>query len=239
MSKTLSCLLGLTVCAAFAQTPPTKTIADFMGYKVRLTTPRLGNSGIAEGDAKVCFERTGESQCFSFPNHEGASHAPIGLNPELELIQLGKLGSAVLFSATQYAGGSGGTVHISLLRPGDEKSIDDYLLSDINLSMQSEHAFWSEPTISPTPIFITADYIWGPGEAHIGDHRYIVSAYTLRPEPILGSDPMRYALDDRFMTIRTYQGRGEFEILVSEKAEILARLKRVKAERERQASQPR
>jgi hypothetical protein len=46
-------------------------------------------------------------------------------------------------------------------------------------------------------------------------------------------DTSEYGLYDRYMTIRKYTP-GESHILNSEKAEILARLKRVKAAREPQ-----
>jgi len=62
-----------------------------------------------------------------------------------------------------------------------------------------------------------------------------VSAYVRRRSFLV--DGLFYYLDDRYMTIRTY-ALGT-NILASEKQEILARLKRIKAETELQRKTPR
>jgi len=113
--------------------------------------------------------------------------------------------------------------------------LENTFLSDPSVSNQSQYAFWNDAAISDAQIFVTADFVWGPDEAHYSDHRYIVSAYVRRRSFLV--DGLFYYLDDRYMTIRTY-ALGT-NILASEKQEILARLKRIKAETELQRKTPR
>ena len=65
----------------------------------------------------------------------------------------------------------------------------------------------------------------------------MISAYTRRPSSVV--DELYYYLEDRYLTVRKYNLNASADILASEKQEILARLKRVKAETERQKRTPR
>ena len=107
---------------------------------------------------------------------------------------------------------------------------------DLSVSNQSEHVFWNDSTISSAPIFLTADYVWGPDESHYERHRYIISAYVWRSNSIVGD--LSYYLEDRYMTVRNYDLDANEDVLSSEKQEILARLKRVKTETELQKRTP-
>ena len=104
---------------------------------------------------------------------------------------------ALLFHA-EAVGTSGSSIHFALLRPGNQKDLDDLFLSDVTLSNQSEHAFWSDPVISPAKIFVTAEFVWGPDEGHYSPHRYIISVYDLKHTELL-DDPYysRRSLYDR------------------------------------------
>ena len=134
--------------------------------------------------------------------------------------------SALLFSA-ESGGVSGFQIHFALLRPGTGKNLDN-LFSDIAVSNQSRHVFWNDSTISGAPIFLTADYVWSPYEGHYGEHRYMISVYV-RPTPNAYDAFDSYCLEDRFMTVRKYDSE-KTDILTSERPEILARLRRIKAE---------
>lgn len=148
--------------------------------------------------------------------------------------------SALLFSAEAYAGGSGSTIYFSLLRPGENDRVDDFLLSGLRLSNQSQHALWTDASLSDAPIFVAADFIWGPNESHYQDHRYMISTHALRMVDDGVYKSSAYYLEDQYMTVRKYDLAGDkVDILAAEKPEILARLKRVKAEAERQARTPR
>jgi len=110
-------------------------------------------------------------------------------------------------------------------------------LSGVSVSNQNQHAFWTEPTISDAPIFLTAEYSFGPDEGHYGEHRYVISAYILRPSSTF--DGLYYWLEDQYLTVRKYDIDANADVLSSEKQEILARLARAKAEAERQKRTPR
>lgn len=215
-----------------AQTEAKQTVTEFMGQRVMLFAPAVDEFGIPQAPARVCFE--GGGRCFQFPRPD-PPFPPVGFAPEMTPIQIGKAGPALFFAATSYAGGSGGTVYLTLLRSGTGNEVDHSLLPDgLTLSMQSEHAFWSDPVVSSAPVFVTADYVWGIGECHICDHRFTISTYVLRPPMPDFTDDYTYDLADQYLTVRKYHNR----VLASEKPEILARLKRVKAEEERRKQAP-
>jgi hypothetical protein len=138
---------------------------------------------------------------------------------------LDKSTSALLFSAAS-GGISGWQVHFALLRPGTGKDLEDLFFSDISISNQSQYAFWKEPSISASQVFVTAEYVPapGPGEGRYGEHRYILSAYV-RTSASYDADV--YYLEDRYMTVRRYDLNANADALANERQEILARLKRV------------
>jgi hypothetical protein len=74
---------------------------------------------------------------------------------------------------------------------------------------------------------VTAEFEWGPDEAHYSPHRYIVSAYVGKYSPL--RHDFSYYLDDQYITVRRYDLEGHADVLASERPEILARLRRVKA----------
>jgi len=197
-----------------------------MGRELTVTVPELDTDGFSpKGPASVCVEGPPQRQCYTAPKDYGRS-------PMVDVIQLDKETPALFFSAAS-GGVSGFGIHFALLRPGNGKDLENLFLSDTSVSNQSQHAFWTDPTVSDAPIFVTADFVWGPDESHYSPHRYIISAYVRRTSSIV--DGLYYCLEDRYMTARTYDLDSNADILAAEKPEILARLKRVKAERERQA----
>ncbi len=236
-------LIALAASGAYGQTPAEQVVMEFQGHQVTLMKPALDDNGFAEDSAQVCFDAASKAKCYAPP----AKSLPIGQFPELMLMDLGLGRSALLFSVSANYGGSGSSFHIALLRPGSGPDVENLLPSDLLLSEISEHDFWTDPSISDAPIFATADFVWDFKDGHYGDHRFTISAYILE-EPFLGlPDSFSYALEDRYMTVRKYPSLNadpsdpdaKVGVLQSEKPEILARLKRVKAEQERQAKTPR
>jgi hypothetical protein len=210
---------GILLCAwtLFAQSP-----LKFMGRAVTITGARYDADDpehfYPKGPAKICFEGS-PRQCYSTEDGYGG-------DPYAEQIQLDKSTSA-LFFASWSGGVSGRVIRFALFRPGPRNELENLFPPDLGISDQGEHKWWTEPSISDAKIFMAADYVWGPGDCHVCDHRYIVSAYVLmskQPVLISGSE---YGLYDQYMTTRRYNP-GESHILNSEKPEILARLKRVK-----------
>lgn len=205
-------------------------LPKFMGREVTITVPELDADGFyPKGPASVCIEGPPQRQCYTAPKDYGR-------DANVALVQVEKNMPALLFSAAS-GGVSGFSIHFALLHPGPGKNLENLFFSDLSVSNQSEHAFWTEPAISEAPIFLTAEYTSGPDESHYGEHRYVVSAYTLRPSSTL--DDVYYWLEDQYLTVRKYNLDTNADILTSEKQEILARLKRVKAESERQKRSPR
>ncbi len=192
----------------------------FMGRVLTVTQPGYEDDEhmFPKGPATVCVSGT-PRQCYTAPEK-------FGRDPEVSIVQVDKNTSAIFFSSAS-GGVSGFTIHFALLRPGTGKALEDFLGSDTSVSAQSENAWWADSTISTAKIFVTADYVWGPGECHVCEHRYMISAYVLRSQkPLLDEDTWQYALEDRYMTVRQYG--GDDKILNAEKSEIIARLKRVK-----------
>jgi hypothetical protein len=193
--------------------PPLK----FMGRTVTVTTPGTDAEGVPKGPATVCLEGPPQTQCYTAPKD-------FGNVPRAEVVMLKKDTPAIFFSA-ESGGVSGWSIHMTLLRPSDSRynSLDQLLVAD-NISEQSQHEFRNEPSISNAQILLTADWQWGPDEGHFGAHRYLISAYTF------DSDAGLYFLNDRYMTLKKYDREDKkADILKAEKAEILARLKRIKA----------
>jgi hypothetical protein len=212
-----------------AQSPRrSQELPKFMGHEVTVVTPETDEDGYyPKGPASVCVEGLRQQQCYTAPKN-------FGRNPSVAVVELDKDTPALLFSAAS-GGVSGWMIHFALLRPGDGKALEDLFIADLSVSNQSQHAFWSEPSISRTKIFVTADFAWGPDEGHYGEHRYTISAYVQKITFLL--DTPHYYLADRYMTTRKYE--LDASILASERQEILARLRRVKAESERHPQPPR
>ena len=190
-----------------------------MGRELTVTAPELDAEFFPKSDTPVslCIEGPPSRQCYTAPKE-------FVRFPEVTVVQLAKDTPGLLFSAAT-VGVSGFAVHFALLRAGQGPNLEDCFLSAISISSQSEHALWKLPAVSDAPIFATADYVQGPDESHISEHRYIISTYARRPSTLV--DGLYYYLEDQYMTVRKYSEGAH--ILNSEKPEILARLKRVKA----------
>jgi hypothetical protein len=211
-----------------AQAAPARVLPKFMGRDVTVVVPETDTDGFfPKGPASVCIEGPPRRQCYTAPKDFGRS-------PTVEVVQLGENMPALLFSAAS-GGVSGFGIHFALLQPGTANDLNDLFPYGLSVSNQSEHAFWNHPSISDAPIFVTADYEWGPDESHYSPHRYIISAYVRESARELGGP--YYYLDDRFMTVHIYDYTKP-DILTSENREILARLKRVKAETARRRATP-
>ncbi len=195
-------------------------LPKFMAHQVTMAVPEPDAECFPKGPATVCVEFVPQRQCYT-------ALKDYVINPTVEAVQLNKNTPALFFSAETY-GVSGWQIRFALLRPGMGRDLDDIFLSDTSVPNQSQHSFWTEPAISDAQIFVTAGYVWGPDEGHYGQHRYIISAYVRRS--LLGlDDSSYYYLEDQYMTFHKYDLDAKADVLASEKPEILARLRRVKA----------
>ena len=220
----LAALLVLCVSATAQSARRDGGFPRFMGREVKITEAETGADGLfPKGSASVCLEGLPRRQCYTAP--EG-----FGRTPTATEVHLDKNTPAILFS-TASRGVSGFRMHFALLRPGEGKDLDDLFVSDRTVSDQSQYSFWSDPAVSDAQIFVTADYVWGPDEAHHGEHRYMISAYARKYSFDLNR--FGYYLEDRYMTTRKYDVEGNADILASERQELLARLRRL-----REAAEP-
>jgi hypothetical protein len=198
-----------------------QSLPTFMGRKLTITEPERNADGtFPNGPASVCIAGPPQRQCYTAPGNFGNA-------PKVAVVSIKRETPAILFS-TASGGTSGWRVHFALLRPNGNKDLEDLFMSDMEVSNQSQHAFWTDQTISSSPIFVTADFVWGPDEAHYDNHRYIVSAYVYRHHALLDDDS--YFLEDRYMTANKYNSDAGNDVLASERQEILTRLRRVKSQ---------
>ncbi len=189
----------------------------FMGRDVTVVDQGSEKDGFTfKGPASVCLEGA-PRQCYTMP-------AEFVRNPRVEVVDIEPGSPALLFSAESY-GASGWLVHFALLRPGAARGLEDLFVFDASTSNQNQHAFWTESGMSDAKMFVTAEVVWGPEEAHYGPHRYVISSYLAVPaySPV----GALYYLWDRYMTVAKYDLDTD-DILAAEKQEILARLARVK-----------
>jgi hypothetical protein len=197
----------------------------FEGRTVTVTAAEIEDELFPKGPASVCIEGPPRRQCYTAPKEYGRA-------PEVELVRLDRRKTALLFSADS-GGVSGWSIHYAILRPGEGDKLEDILPWSAATSNQSQRGLWNLPEISEARVFVTADAEWGPGpdETHYSPHRYKVSAYVLFSSELLDDD-LYYYLDDQYLTVRKYDLESD-DVLAAEKAEINARLKRVKAERDK------
>jgi hypothetical protein len=209
---------AMAAVCCFLGSAGAQPLPKFMGRQVTILEPKHLDD-FPLGPASVCLEGP-LRQCYTAPQG-------FGNNPTVAIVQLQKDVPAILFSA-ETGGNSGSEIHFALLRPGTGKDLEDLFAADASVSNQSQHAFWTDSEVSPAPIFLTAEYVYGPGEGHYGAHRYVVSSYVLGSSM---ADQRLYYLQDRYMTVRKYDLDAKADVLASEKPTTLSRLRRVKAAR--------
>jgi hypothetical protein len=211
----------LTLLFTLSEGVDAQKLPTFLGRKLTITEPQRDAEGFPKGPASLCIMGPPQRQCYTAPED-------FGNDPEVAVVQLKKGTPAIFFTAAS-GGTSGWTLHFALLRPDVSKDLDDLFMSDVEISNQSQHAFWSDPSTSDALIFVTADFVWGPDEPHYDRHRYTVSAYTYKHQALINNDA--YYLEDRYMTAKKYNSDGGDDVLTSERQEILTRLRRVKSQK--------
>jgi len=191
----------------------------FMGRPVTVAAAEQDPDGYPNGPASICLEGAPQRQCYTAPED-------FGLAPKVEVVQIDKVTSAILFSAVS-GGVSQSMIHFALLRPSSGPELEDLFTSNASVTNQSQHRFINDAKTSKASIFVTADYIFGMYESRTGLHRFILSTYRYRYSGEL--ERSAYWLEDRFMTVRRYDIDANADVITSEKSEILRRLALVKA----------
>ena len=187
---------------------------SFMGRQVTVKVSEPVPGDVIKRHATVCLEGS-PRQCYSAPDYYFR-------HPKVEIVDVRNNEQSLLFSVETH-GTSGFGIHVALLRPSTGNEGLNQLLT-LELSNLSQRAFWTESSISDSKIFVTAEWVSGPDEAHYDEHRYIISAYLYIYTSLLRQ--RNYYLEDRYMTVRKYDFDTS-DILGAERDEIISRLKRV------------
>jgi hypothetical protein len=96
------------------------------------------------------------------------------------------------------------------------------------VSNQNQHAFWRDPTLSASPIFLTADYVWGPGgllviESFASDR----DAKGRRPADIDPADLLRAMLGLRILHFEDVEAAPDWGNTKTRLARLVAQKQQV------------
>jgi hypothetical protein len=187
-------------------------LREFPHYKVYQGVLDEDNSPVS--GARLCASE-GKPHCFSLA-HDGAGSDEddwlyFGLRAKSQRLKLGGGGSIVLFNANR-GGGSGSADRYVLLRSEPDGHFKN-LLPEIIVTNQADVATWNLPTVSPLPVFVTADFLWEGMEAHYSPHFFEVRMY------VYDGAADRYKLRHKYRTAHKYPGIDNWE----EAPEVLAR----------------
>ncbi|WP_414441760.1 hypothetical protein [Burkholderia sp. 22PA0106] len=164
-----------------------------------------------------------KNPCFEMPSSpipgDAKDRYQFALNPRSERLPLAGGGSWVFFSGMFSGGGSGMLERVAVLRHAADGRIEN-LMPEVTATDIADRAMWNVPEVSPYPVFIRADFIWGDGEDHFGQHVFGVDGWTFDP----GVHQYRKVFSYR--TVRRYaRGDQDDHVLKAEREEILRRLK--------------
>ncbi|WP_246326953.1 hypothetical protein [Burkholderia guangdongensis] len=217
--KTLGVLLGFSIIG----------IADVHAASSELAFPhytqaegKLDADGFPLSGVKLCPLPNGAS-CFEMPPaHIPGSQSSLyqfGLKPRSERLPLSSGGAWVFFSGMFSAGGSGMLERVAVLRYGAGGKIEN-LMPEMTETEMADRAMWNVPEVSPYPLFVRADFIWGKGEDHFGQHFFEVDAWAFDPAT------NQYGKRFSYRTAKRYdRGENSDHVLIAERGEILRRLK--------------
>ena len=232
-------MLLICLCvAACGQSTISSTTGSFPRFTV--VKGQLDADGFPTSGAKLCVLGRRDI-CFQMPSQTlpgpSAVTYDFGLDPRSERLPLASGGSWVFFAATFSAGGSGTLERLAVLRyegDGGESKIVN-VMPFVGVTNVSDRAMWTVPSASDYPILIEADFIWGEGEGHFGEHFYTVEAWYFDPR----AD--RYAKAFSYRTAKKYDGgdRARVRVLVPERQEILRRLVRRRTPERQETMRPR
>jgi hypothetical protein len=203
--------LPLAVMAQWTSTG----MLDFPAYKLYPGT--MDADGLPTGASRLCLD-TQPARCYALP--EKQSDMQFGLEPKVEKVSVQGGGSLILFSATFSGGGSGTLDELALLRYEQDGTLRN-LLPVVQLTEQGDRAIWQLPSVSPMPMLVTADYVWGKGETHLAQHIFEIRAYLFNSVRQTYTEKMRYRTSRRYASLDDVD---RINVLVPERAEILRRL---------------
>ncbi|KWZ31438.1 hypothetical protein [Burkholderia anthina] len=185
------------------------------------TEGKLDADGLPVSGVKLCA-LPDRAPCFEMPPaplpHSSKEWYQFGLNPRSERLPIASGGSWVFFSGMFSGGGSGMLERVAVLRVGANGKIEN-LMPTVTQTEMADRAMWSLPQVSPYPLFVRADYVWGKDENHFGQHFFEVDAWMFDPAA------NQYVKRFSYRTSKRYdRGEGADHVLTAERPEILRRL---------------
>lgn len=211
------------VCALdmSAQGELSTAVREFPQYKVYQGV--LDEDNFPVSGARLCATE-GKSHCFTLAHSGAGSDADnwsyYGLRAKSQRLKLGGGGSVVLFNAN-CGGGSGSADRYVLLRSEPDGHIKN-LLPEIIVTNQADVAMWDLSVVSPMPVLVTADYLWGAMEGHYSQHFFEVRMY------VYDAAADRYKLRHKYSTANKYPGIDNWEqapeVLEKERGRIIEML---------------
>lgn len=168
-----------------------------------------------------------KTRCFEMPSSpipgDAKDRYQFALDPRSERLPLAGGGSWVFFSGRFSGGGSGMLERVAVLRYTADGRIEN-LMPEVTATDVADRAMWNLPAVSPYPVFVRADFIWGDGEDHFGQHVFGVDGWTFDPAI------HQYRKVFSYRTQRRYArgGDDDDQVLKAERDEILRRLKAVR-----------
>ncbi|OXI80873.1 hypothetical protein CFB50_20795 [Burkholderia sp. AU33423] len=219
IDKTLTVILGFSVMG----------VVEVQAASTELAFPRFtqaqgraDNDGLPLSGVKLCV-LPDHAPCFEMPPAplpDGSTQVQyqFGLDPRSERLPIASGGSWVFFSGMFSGGGSGMLERVAVLRYGANGKIEN-VMPKVTQTEQADRAMWKVPEVSPYPVFVRADYVWGKGESHFEAHLFDVDAWVF--DPAISQYRKRFS----YQTTRRYdRGEGADHVLTAERAEILRRL---------------
>lgn len=215
-------VLGALLCfSSFALNAAHAASVELPFPHFRQSEGKLDGNGLPLSGVKLCLLPSGTS-CFEMPPAplptSKKEFYQFGLKPQSERLALSTGGSWIFFSGMFFGGGSGMLERVALLRYRADGEIEN-LMPEVTETELADRAMWNVPKVSPYPVFVRADYIWGDGESHFEPHFFEVDAWEFDPAT------QRYQRMFSYKTDRRYdRGDGADRVLSAERQEILRRL---------------
>jgi len=189
--------------------------------KTLTTNASLANPtpfSIYQGTGNIGEERGGRA-CFVYGKEEHCWNAGDGFSEvKAEPIELPSGGRLVLVSALSM-GGSDGTISLALLEERNRQPVNLLPHVEISSSNDGEWDHWQIGDLSPMPVIVTADPVWGDGETRSSTHQYRIEAYTYEDKS------STYIQRFQYQSSRKYSGGRD--VITLEKPTILTRLGKV------------
>ncbi|UTV58503.1 hypothetical protein [Burkholderia arboris] len=218
IGKTLAVSLGMVVVG----------IASVRAASAESAFPRftqaegkVDSDGLPLSGVKLCV-LPDHAPCFEMPPvplpHSSKELYQFGLDPRSERLPIASGGSWVFFSGMFSGGGSGMLERVAILRIGANGKIEN-LMPQVTQTESADRAMWKLPDVSPYPLFVRADFVWGEDEDHFGKHFFDVDAWAFDPATSQYKKRFSYRTTKRYS-----RGDGSDRVLVAERAEILRRL---------------